>query len=134
MDAMNSDAYLPVTLVINQFSMQELAKMGKRLQLLSVLPPIKLVKQVPFFPVQFYGISDTSYVERKTLQEATLTLLEALDKLGVRATYQIVRGSNPSQLSAEIGIVIRTMAEFARWFALLETSMEAYTATALVDC
>lgn len=108
--------------------------MGKRLQSLSVLPPIKLIKQVPFFSAQLYGISDTSYLERKTRQEATLTLLEALDKLGMRATYQIVCGSNPSQLPANIGMVIRTMTEFTSWFALLEISMEPYSTTALVDC
>ena len=98
MDTMNFAARLPVTLVINRFSMQELAQMGKQLQSLHGLPPIKLVKQVPFFPVKFYDISDMPHLERKMLQEATLTLLEALDTLGVRAMYQVVRGSNPSRL------------------------------------
>ena len=108
----------PVTFVIDRFSSKQLLEMGEQLQSLTLLPAITLVKQVPFFPAQFYGIADSVYLEKQVIQEAKRTLLEALDLLGVRATYEIVRGSNPSRLASRGGIVIQTMAEFNAWLPL----------------
>lgn len=133
MDINNNTGHLPVILVINRFPTQQLAEIGKQLQSLPVLPSMKLVKQVPFFPAQFYGVSDASHLEREMLQEATHTLLETLDRVGIHATYQVVRG-HPSQLSARGGLVIQTMTEFTRWFAALEVSIEAHAAVMVANC
>ena len=109
---------VPVTLVIDRFSSKQLREVGQQLQSLTLLPAITLVKQVPFFPAQFYGIPDSVALEKQVIQEATRTLFEALEILGVRATYQIVRGSNPSKLASRGGVVIQTMAQFNGWLAL----------------
>lgn len=111
---------VPVSLVIDRFSSKQLAEAGKLLRSLSSLPAITLVKRVPFFPAQFYGVPDSLYLERQVIQQATLTLLDALEILGVRASYKIVRGSNPSRLSLRDGMVIQTMAELKTWLASLE--------------
>lgn len=109
---------VPVTLVVDRFSSKQLLEMSQQLQSLTLLPAITLVKQVPFFLAQFYRIADAVSLEKQVIQEATRTLLEALDILGVRANYQIVRGSNPSQLASRGGVVIQTMAQFNGWLAL----------------
>lgn len=133
MNTLNYITCLPVTLVINRFSKEQLIEIGKQLQSLLVLPKIKLVKQVPFFPAQFYRISDTVRLERKMLQEANHALLEALDRIKVRATYQVVRGSHPSQLSKKGGVIIQTMIEFTKWFISLEASIETHSVAIAVN-
>ena len=126
--------HLPLILVVNRFSSQQLATIGQQLQRLPRIPAIKLVKQVPLFPAQFYGLSDASRLERELIQEATQDLLAALDKLGVQATYQVIRGSHPSQLSLKNTQVIQSMADFTQWFSALEASMEVRAATVMATC
>lgn len=120
MDKNHQYTHLPIILVVNRFSSQQLARIGQQLQGLPSVPAIKLVKQVPLFPAQFYGLSDASRLERELIQEATQDLLAGLEQLGVRATYQLIRGSHPSQLSLKNTRVIQSMAEFTQWFATLE--------------
>lgn len=134
MDIQSHIVHLQVTLVIDRLSREQLAEVGKRLQSLPAMPKIRLVKQVPFFPAQFYGPSDTSKLERKMLREATPALLEALDRVGVRATYQVVRGSHPSQLSAKGRVIIQTMIEFTKWFASLEALIEMQIGAEVANC
>lgn len=50
---------LPVTLVIDRFSSKQLWEIGQQLQSLTSLPAITLLKQVSFFPAQFYGIPNS---------------------------------------------------------------------------
>lgn len=124
---------LPLTLVIDRFSSKQLIEMGEQLQSITVLPSITLVKQVPFFPAQFYGISESLSLEKQVIQEATRKLLEALEIVGVRATYQIIRGSNPSVLASREGTVIQTMAQFNAWLALMEAPEKSHSVAAVVN-
>lgn len=116
---------LPVTWVIDRFASQQLAEVGQQLQSLTTLPAITLVKQVPFFSAQFYVIPDVLSLEKQVIREATRVLSETLKIMGIRATYKVIRGSNPSQLSLRKGIVIQTMADVNTWLALLEESVES---------